>query len=468
MIGVDFNMIAVRKGYFLRQSRGEKQARISAYKVEGLMKQVFRGAILALLAVLIVPGRAPAGVLEFGMGARAVAMGQAQVAAVNDASAMTYNPAALSYMRDYWDLRTRQYFLQVASVGTDSILYLNDREQRDPYTSAFTIGIVLPLTRKLTGGIQVYYPQDTTIELEFFRGPTLSRYRAWRWFYVIAGGSYQITRKLSVGAGMNATLNFNSSPLNLDLTSVIALIGLDIGGGAKDLNPAFKIDVLLKQSYELGALYRPTKWLNLGAFYRYKLGTEFNIPIKIPAGLTPETNILISGYMYVLNPPQWAFGAAVFPTKNLTLAFDMQYDMWSKVTPGVKITSDSPTFSSPKENFKLDNVWWPKFGVEWKDKLGGKYSRSDYAVRLGYSHYTSPYPDKIPASGDMDTDADFFSGGFSFGYKPRRTLDYVSLDYFYQYVNLVERNIKHIDQNPPSLIADGHVIYTGFGVTIML
>jgi long-subunit fatty acid transport protein len=317
--------------------------------------------------------------------------------------------------------------------------------------------------------MQVYYPSDTTIELEFFRGLTIPRYRAWRWFYVIAGGCYQLTRKLSFGAAANFTLNFNSSPLNLDVTALAKILGINLGGGTKDLNPAFKIDVLLKQSYELGGLYRPTKWLNIGAFYRYKLGNEFNIPIKIPPGLSPEeTNILISGYMYVINPSQWSFGAAVFPTKKLTLAFDMQYDEWSKITPGIKITSDSPSFNTPKEDFKLKDVWWPKFGIEWKDRAGGKYSRMDYAIRLGYSYYPSPYPSKVPLSKNIDNDAHYFSGGFSIGYKPRRNLDYISLDYFYQYVDLVGRKYEDITQNPSTIVTDGHVIYTGFGFTMMM
>lgn len=419
---------------------------------------------------LIISSVAAAGVLEFGLGARAIGMGQAQVAASNDSSALTYNPAALSQARDYWGLQTRNYFFQYSNVGTHSKLYLNDIEQEDPYTTAMAVGAILPLSKRLTFGLNVYYPSDTTLTIELFRGPTIARYRATRWFWASGGVAYAITKKISVGAGGHASLGFKGSTLNLDLTGLIGALGLDMGTGPKDLNSAFQIDVVLTGSYYYGALIRPYKWLSLGAFYRWKLGNRVLIPIIIPPSLTDEMKLFIEGFLYVTNPPQYVFGLALYPTKNITLAFDMQRDLWSQIHPELRFQDPAGVLAAKNPPYPhLDDVWWPKFGIEWKDDLGGKYSRMNYAVRTGYSYYTSPYNDKVEkGTYIVDNNAHFYSGGFSVGYKPRRRFDYISVDYFYEYVDLVERENRSIQQNPSLIISDGYVIYQGFGVTILL
>ncbi len=435
------------------------------------MKHIVRGALLALAAVLIVAENAPAGILEQGLGARGVAMGQAQVAAANDTSAMAYNPAALDYARQYWDLQTREYFAQLGQVGTHSKLYLNDVEQNDPYTSAMAIGAIIPLTKRLTAGIDVYLPDDWTLVIELGQGPTFERYRAQRWFYVIAGGSLKITRNFSVGAATNLTLGFSSNTLLLDANEIVnAVLGMELGASTPDVNTAFRINVLMRESYEMGAHYRVTDWMNLGVFYRYKLGNKFYIPVKIIGNdLLPDSTLTMEGYMYMLNPPQLAAGIALYPHKNLTLAFDMQYDMWSEVKPWIKWESSGGLPGTSYPDIELEDIWWPKFGVEWKDRIGGKYSRTDYAVRAGYSYYESPFPEKgIEVSNSIDNDAHYFSGGLMIGYHPRRRAQYIGLGYFYQYIHLVERDFVNLSRDPHKITSKGHVIYQGLNITLKL
>jgi len=433
------------------------------------MIRVARIILMFTVAALFMAESASAGILETGMGARAVAMGQAQVAAANDASAMSFNPAALTYARQYWDLQTREYFIQYQNVGTHSKLYVNDIEQEDPYTASMLVGSVLPLTRNITAGIQVYYPSDTTILIEAFRGPTISRYRATRWFYATGGAAYKLTEKISVGFGGCATLGFKGGDLNLDISSVLGLLGLDLGaGGTKDINTAFRIDVVLTGGYEFGALYSPFKWLNIGAFYRWKLGNRVLIPVILPeSDLLSRTQMNVRGYLYVTNPAQFSFGVALMPTKNITVALDLQRDLWSTIKPELRFEAVQGDLGVKNyKKYDLDDVWWPKVGIEWKDRLGGKYSRMDYAIRAGYSYYTSPFPEKLEGRNTLDNDAHYYSGGFSIGYTPRRYVKYFSIDYFYQYTDLVEREHRDIEQNPALLISDGYVIYQGFGLTL--
>jgi long-subunit fatty acid transport protein len=220
-------------------------------------------------------------------------------------------------------------------------------------------------------------------------------------------------------------------------------------------------------SYQFGILYRPVKWLNLGFNYAYKAPAYTVIPIYLPPSLLPETSLLME--INSSGPTSITFGVGLFPTENLTIAFDISYDMWSPTNQWTRITSSDPDFlSSDYPDVTLRDVWAHNVGFEYTDKLRGKLSNTEYSVRAGYGFYPSPYPRMPEGTSNIDNDAHKFSGGFALGFYPKKKFDYIGLEYFWEYVELVERSHVDISRNPAVIVSDGYVIYTGVSFNIKI
>jgi len=435
------------------------------------MKTLVRALIAASIILVLTHISALAGIEEAGMGSRAVAMGQAQTGAANDASAATYNPAALVAARKYWGLGDDGFsmLVQIGQSGYDSRLTINGVDQNIPYVAYTTLGALVPIGKRLTFGLNMAFSNDWFLYTELATGYSFTRYKPTR---QLCGGGYsfglKITDKLSVGYASTSNLNFNFSTVNLDINSILSGIGLSLGEPATNVNPFMEIDVIPSSSYQFGALYRPFKWASLGFNYSYKNPTLTVIPILIPAGLLPETHINVN--IRTERPTRMVFGVGLYPNDKLTFAVDMAYEMWSHTRNYTRIESPgSSLISPPKDPIVPEDVWVPHFGVEYCSNLrGGKLSRMKYAVRGGYYYFKSPYPAAEGTNKDVDNSAHNFSAGISLGYTPKKGKTYISLDYYWEYMDLIRRTNPDITRNPAIIVTDGYVIYSGFAFNVKI
>jgi hypothetical protein len=209
--------------------------------------------------------------------------------------------------------------------------------------------------------------------------------------------------------------------------------------------------------------------------YKYRNPAPLQIPIHVVGGgIVSDIDIVVD--QPGLNPTIFSGGVAVWPVKQLTLDFDLSYALWSlERKPGMRIKSDDPMFASSAEfkNLKLDDVFIPKFGVEWRDNFKGRFQRVEYAIRAGYQYYPSPYPPALTeenmAATGVDNDAYYYTGGLTLGYRPHRGSfikgpAYVGIEYFYEYIHLAKRTSRNIERNPAVIVSEGHVVFNGISL----
>jgi long-subunit fatty acid transport protein len=399
-------------------------------------------------------------------------MGQAQMATANDSGAVNYNPACLVMARERWDLKGLDMWLQLGQSGYAPYLRLNGIDQNYPYTVYTLIGTVFPLGKRLTAGLNISNANDWLLVVALAHGPSFIRYTPTQQPTGSLGLGLKITDKLSVGYTMNTTLHINASTIPVDINAILAGIGITLGDPAININPNVEIDVLSGTSYQFGALYRPFKWLSLGANYTYKNGSEVYIPVYLPPGLLPETTIYVEGWVGS-TPSQIGFGVGIYPNEHITVAFDMDYDMWSRTHHWLRFRSSDPDFlNTDFPEIELEDVWVPKFGLEYRGRMPGKFSRAEYSLRAGYLFYKSPWPPMGTDPQDIDNDAHNFSGGFALGYYPKHRhmagLKYLGIDYFWEYIYMVERDHRDLSRQPAVIVSDGYVIYTGLAFTVKI
>jgi len=432
------------------------------------MKIASRAFLAVLVSVLIASNAAKAGVYEAGFGPRAIGMGQAQVGAGNDPSAVFYNPACLVQARDRWEINGSSMVVQYGRGTYKSALELNGVNQAYPDTVATNLGVMIPVGKRVTAGLSLYMPEAWTLMILLNSGPRFVRYTQTQ----VPNGTYgigiKVTKKFSIGIAQSVAPQWDFTTVTLDINSILAGMGLSLGEPRVNGNPHMEMDTLLGFNYQFGALYRPFKWLSLGVDYRYKIGTRAVIPLYFPAGLVPETNVLVDVNMS-WRPTRWSFGVGIYPTDEITVAFDMDYEMWSKINyPYMKFTSSSNFLNVTSTEFDLKNVWVPKVGFEYHRKMKGKLSRAEYAARAGYIYYKSPYPEMPKDTWYIDNDANFLTSGISLGYRPKRVFRYIGFDYYFEYMAMVKRDHTDLTRTPSMIESDGNVTYNGFSVTIQL
>lgn len=435
---------------------------------ENSMRIIVRALLAIVLISLLSTDSAWATWNDVGYSPRGISMGLAQTAVATDSSAIEFNPAGLVTARERWELSGGDIWFQYSQVGYFPVLRVNGVDQNYWFTEAATIGIMVPIGKRVTFGAQLINPSDITLAIVVLHGPGFERYQPQRQPLGGLGIGIKITDKFSVGVTQMPTVHFNANELPIDVGAIVAGAGLPLGEPNTDIVPQLEIDAISGGSYSFGALLSPVKQLSLGFAYKYRNGSKLYMPVFLPPGLLPETTLVIESNTSV-QPTQMLFGIGLFPNENMTIAFDMVYSVWSREKPFARSLSSDPNFmNSPYPDVELVDTWDPHFGFEWRDKLWGKLSRADYSVRAGYSFSNTPYP---PASGEnttYDNDAHFYSGGFSLGYTPKKRLGYIGFDYFFQYIDLIPRTHRDLDRNPAVIVTDGYSIFYGAGITMKM
>jgi hypothetical protein len=271
-----------------------------------------------------------------GSGARAFGMGGAFLARADDATAASWNPAGLSYLR-----RPEVSFVMVGadfralSVDPQNSLFLDDKHHsRAPDFLAFTYPLTLGTT---TGAAQISYQRvlsfdaDRTIEEPTPGTPSPTRTRSVRsrgGFDVIAFGSgWQISRRFRFGLTVNRWIDgYNQT---LECCTGTALVPRAV---PTRQNASFSFK---GWNAHFGVIWSPFDSLNLGAVYKSAFSGDATLSrsrldtYNTSEGPVTTTNAYSRDDLLMTFPSAFGVGTSWRPRSNLTLSFDYTRAQWS-------------------------------------------------------------------------------------------------------------------------------------------
>lgn len=316
------------------------------------------------------------------VGTKAATMGGAFIGLANDYSAVFWNPAGLTQMKDqnfavYGSFIMPKGTYQFPQLGIDTQTVSNT------YPSG-ALGYFKPLSENLVVGFLVYVPAGSGAEWNGDDLALLANGQSLEWKSMIGmvtfspAVAYKINDMISVGA----TLNFDYGMLDFNMPGVGQysenLTGNGIGA-------------------TLGLMIKPSDKVSLGLSYKtpVKISAEGEAKMEGAPLLSALVNTTLAATATATREITWPmwFGAgiAVKPMDNLTVTADIQYTNWKKLDE-IEVNFDNQFW-----NYLFSSEY--KFELNWSDtiqyRFGFEYGLSDsLAIRGGF------YYDPSPASED--------------------------------------------------------------------
>jgi hypothetical protein len=269
-----------------------------------------------------------------GSGARALGMGGAFLARADDATAASWNPAGLSYLR----LPEVSFVYSGGNLNSrESIPSTEDftDDQRNGHGPEFVAATYPVHIGSVSGSMQlsfqrtISFTSDRTID-EFFGGTSPftrhSTITSRGGFDVVALGSgMQLSRTVRVGATLNRW--FNGYEQTYDKP-------VEFGESHQEV----RFD-LRGWNANLGLIWTPTEMLNLGVIYKTGFRTDSTLdrlrrdPFPSSEGGVREReansdDLLLQPALEF--PAAFGIGASVRPRSALTLSFDYTRTLWSE------------------------------------------------------------------------------------------------------------------------------------------
>jgi long-subunit fatty acid transport protein len=335
----------------------------------------------------------------FGVGARAMGMGGAQIATANDASGLVYNPARLAKVKriEFSGGMTHQRLNnETGSIGNVQPLspyYLNESitQSNTRFSSA---NIVLPVPTYRGGLVFALgfnrmksfdhafhstsiYPIDNTIALDALALET-GGINMWSF-----GGAIDLSPNISVGGAVNYWKGQDDYLQEYDLPPLLVTernryLYNYSGWNAK-----------------LGFSVDASKFLSIGATIdfptKFSIDQDFSFNYDT-AGFVQEYEEL--GHYDLTHPYSFGVGAAL-NFKYVTLAGDINITDWSQLKPKARAGVDDRLY---KEIYQEVTRW----------HLGAEFNMPELATKLRIGFYEDPIPFK---SVYLKTDRRYFTLG---------------------------------------------------------
>jgi long-chain fatty acid transport protein len=390
-------------------------------------------AAVALVAVLLPAHAGAAGYAIYEQGAAALGMAGAATASVSDASAVFFNPAAMTRLegtRIYVGASALQPVLSFAGKGPNPGFGVTEEAVRQTFYPP-TIYVTRSLKKGLAVGAGVNAPYGlgvewdpdafsgryivTKVDLQTING---SACLAWapndQWSFA-AGGDVMYAKVLL----KNRKLNF--AVPNQEGEADVAEVEL-------------KSDFTPGTGWNAAALFTPTSKLRLGAYYRSKvvvnvddatakftqiLSGDSTFDATVAAGLPPA-----QGASTVLRfPAIWSAGVAFDPAKAWTVEADFVYYEWS-------VFKDLPLRFQTTEALNTSRV--EDYTNSWQIRTGAEHRRGSLTYRAGYYFDKSPAPTHAvtPLLPDADRHGVSLGLGLGLGADKHWTVDLYELGLF--------------------------------------
>lgn len=361
--------------------------------------------------------------------ARALALSSAVNAGINDASAVYYNPAALSEV-DGNNLLINGTYINVTSSVENSGRKANN-EHDDNYLATLFANYHID-NSDFTIGIGTYTPYGlaTTYERDFTR--FAAERTELRTIYVTPALSWHPSKYFSVGAGLSFV---HASGLFTRGLCLDPFAGCTTPGGP--LEGRLRLtDTTNAFAYNLGVLVKPRDDVKLAFTYRSRVDLRFDsADVKLGGAFTTSN---VSAQVRPLPLPA-VFNAGAFWQIDNNWAAELVYEhtRWGDFKNFTAGFSPVPTFAPlglPVAGFSLPERWKNTSAL----RLGGSYRpNASWELRAGMVLEEGPIPAKTLNVAIPGADLLGLSGGG--GYKWQK----LSIDFGYMAVFYKTRQVNN-------------------------
>lgn len=330
--------------------------------------------------------------LALGSGARALGMGGAFLARADDASAASWNPAGLSY------LRLPEISLVGVSNNSDTVTTPTTGAVEDSRVRASEpdfIAAAIPIEAgKVSGAVQVSFQRVLSLDAE----RTIRRQNArieqdfQGGFDVLAlGTGVKVTRSLRLGLTLNRWLNgYRQTRVREGVNRTIQDIDFQLSGW----------------NFNFGALWSPNESLNVGAVVK----TPFEAPVRLertrqdvfPVSGAPRSNSFVSEDVRLELPAAIGFGVSWRPRSPLTISADYTRTFWSRARIRNFFTLPIAGDPAPPDTL-FETLNYPAVDEEFQEDTE--------QFRLGAECVVIGPHLKIPFRAGFFTDRQYFRGG---------------------------------------------------------
>ena len=341
-------------------------------------------------------------VVAFGSGfqlnehsASGAAMGNAYTASVDNASAIFYNPGALT-MVDGMSVNFGSTVVFPSSSWT-SIDGMLSTDQKTKINVAPTMYMSYQLNEKVTLGIGSFSQYGLETDWPHgWPGTELADRTKIRTFYISPTAAFKVNDNFSIGIQVNyvpADVLIQKGISFVDTLATVNMSGDGDGWGASG-----------------GFLWKINDRAKLGGFYRSSVDIEFSGEADFDGVPTPflpvvyDTDIIAS----VELPETYGLGLSYQINEQLMMEIGIMRTGWSSYSDLTVFRADGSTMTSVPKNW--DDVTMYKIGL--------KYDYSDrLTLRAGYIYDEASAPDATLDPSLPDNNRNDISCGFNYKFK---------------------------------------------------
>lgn len=362
--------------------------------------------------------------------ARGTAMGGAVFANLKDASAIYFNPGALSFIPGTnIVLGTTLIFPSSSFTGPATGNTATKIESNVYYPSVLYGSHTL--ANGFSFGLGVFNPYGLGTEWdENWGGRYLGIESTLRTFFINPTAAYRISDRVGIGLGLNYVI------ASVKLTQALELFDPQTGVQLPDGRASLEGDGT-GFGWNVGLYLRPTDDINIGLAYRSKVTVDVDGEADITV-VAPFAPLLPGGKATTefVTPANLHVGFSYLGIENLSINLGFQYVFWEEVE---KILIDfeqkTPLQDTQQLLFNYENGYILRVGFEYS-------VNPQLDIRAGYLFDSNPSQDEYLTPRLPDSDRHGITLGFGY-----RLSDLVTVDVGYMFLSFVERQITNSQIN---------------------
>lgn len=322
-------------------------------------------------------------------GIRGLGMGDAYTALAEDATAIWWNPAGLSFQKNMLEV----------NVGGTVDMPMHTWKFPDPADPS--------AEKEATSNLVQFIPQA-------FISYKLNKFGLGFGYYVAYGGGGVDWKEEDVGSDIYSVLGVMSFTPTF---SYMINEKFGIGARINILYGAYKNETIISQpvaysskkdegsgwafSGGAGILYKPLDILSVGFNFRGPFTLK-------PSGTHEEDTLKFDTESEVDFPMAFAIGFGLTPMPNVTLGLDFEYTTWSTLDYFITTIKKPMGESVDTMDFLFEDIFKIKFGGEYA------FPEIGLALRTGFAYDKAASPDSTLSPGNIDPDKFVIFGGIGY------------------------------------------------------